>query len=1210
MRWRRLLYQGLSLLLAGVVLAVAWGAAAPRARAAVPPPAPHWGQGAFPGYPKDTTYQAIAASAPALPPLRGFVEDPSTQTILQRITAYDAEAEWYPHHEYAKIQPWNADGTLYRFYSVAIYDAQTHQRVRWLPGDIYPTVWANTDPHLLYSFRDDGTIQTYDVVTGAYDVLGRLTGYDRVALGPGEGNIDIHDHFVALVGKKGADLDVVVFDLQHRQVVTVRTFPGAWGNGGSMPQHVDWVSVSQSGRYVVINWNSGPPWDVQPFDGHYGVEAYRTTDMAFLRRLVRYGNHGDLCFTPAGGEVYVQFWGENGTINAYHLDRDQADVIHTADDFGVGDAHLSCRNILRPGWAYVSTDPDRGGLILAVKLDGSQTVEYFGHHFSSAANYLKSPMPVPSPDGRRVMFKSDFGDAADADVVYDFEASASDAQRLYDDVTIDIFTNQEGAPSFTATRSDGQVLREAFQGERFWEDHSDGALSLSYSLEEAPAGVNVVYTITNPSDAPQPLPDLYVDGLTYAAHDEQDTLQILATGSYPYLHLRSLSEDTFQDGQGNFRGWGYFEVNGEDDFPYPSAYAPVIVAHDGHFAAGSALLVDYPHTGLQPRMRVWYWQGHWSHVYDFGVGNQTLPPGATLTLTLTLRFAPPRAWLLTLYPYRAFFDGLYGGQRQIAPRDLRPISGLNLSYSTVAYEQYQACLNAGDCEEGSEPDEQTVLEWNLRGHNWALRTDKYGLDGPNPDHDNRGFVSTYVQRLREAGYSRAMLWGFSGQFWKCPPEAVVPGEHPYCDTNLPPQFMSDLLSPVANSLDALAQFGEQGIDLGFWWGRAGQVPQPRQWNPDAVPPLDPDDADDAAFADQELALAVARGAHALGLDAFPNMAPLQQLPWLAHLKAQAPDVALWVEGAMSDYLHTRAALFLQPDNPWSSGRWTGTPLTAPPLLMQYLNPGAAVIAYRNGYTPTAEELQQMVHWGYTPLLVAAPDIFDTPLTDVHSTAGVTLAACFDGQDNDHDGWVDFPYDPDCLSAAGESEGASPYPTFPDMPTDDWAWPYVESLVAEGVTSGYPDGLYHPQDQVTRAQSAVFLLRAIHGGDYAPPPAAGNTFPDVAGHWAADWIEEAADEGLVHGYADGTYRPDRLVSRAEVAVLLLRSLHGPDYTPPAAAAYSFSDIAGHWAADWIEQLHWEGAASGYPDGTYHPDASLTRAEMAALLVRYFGYRLPE
>ncbi len=316
--------------------------------------------------------------------------------------------------------------TLYKFYSVAIYDAHTYQMVRE-PEGIYYSLWSNTDPDLIYSFREDGVIQAYRVSENALDTIHILNGFDMVKVGPGEGNIDMNDRFVALTCKRDTDLVIVIFDLQNREIVATTEIDGAWGHG-SRPEYVDWVSVSQSGRFTGIMWDTGRTSPGNPFHGHYGVEIYNTEDMRFLRRLVEYGNHGDFCYSPYGEEIFVQFYGHGGTINSFGLEDGHHTVIHTHSDFGYGDAHLSCRNLQRPGWAYLSTDPERGGMILAVKLDGSMTVEFFGHHFSSSVNYTKSPMPVPSPDGTGVMFNSDFGDSTNPELVYVFETSYRPSQ--------------------------------------------------------------------------------------------------------------------------------------------------------------------------------------------------------------------------------------------------------------------------------------------------------------------------------------------------------------------------------------------------------------------------------------------------------------------------------------------------------------------------------------------------------------------------------------------------------------------------------------------------------------------------------------------------------------------------------------------------------------------------------------------------------------
>jgi hypothetical protein len=183
-------------------------------------------------------------------------------------------------------------------------------------------------------------------------------------------------------------------------------------------------------------------------------------------------------------------------------------------------------------------------------------------------------------------------------------------------------------------------------------------------------------------------------------------------------------------------------------------------------------------------------------------------------------------------------------------------------------------------------------------------------------------------------------------------------------------------------------------------------------------------------------------------------------------------------------------------------------------------------------------------------------------------------------------------------------------TFPDVLSDHWAYAFIESIWSMGLTAGYPNGTYGPDNSVTRAEMAVFLKKGIHGSSYTPPALNGShPFNDLAGHWAEAWMEELYDEGMTSGYPDGTYRPENQVTRAEMAVFLLKAKQGSSYIAPAPAGGSFSDVAGHWAEAWIEQLKEEGITSGYPDGTFRPENPVTRAEMAVFLVRAFDLPLP-
>jgi hypothetical protein len=186
-----------------------------------------------------------------------------------------------------------------------------------------------------------------------------------------------------------------------------------------------------------------------------------------------------------------------------------------------------------------------------------------------------------------------------------------------------------------------------------------------------------------------------------------------------------------------------------------------------------------------------------------------------------------------------------------------------------------------------------------------------------------------------------------------------------------------------------------------------------------------------------------------------------------------------------------------------------------------------------------------------------------------------------------------------------------YCTFRDVPDHYWAWDFVERLYTAGITSGcnVDPVQYCPEAQVTRAQMAVFLERGIHGSSYVPPAVGGSSgFGDVApAYWSAAWIKQLAADGITAGCGNGSYCPENLVTRAQMAVFLLRAKRGSAYIPPIIGAGSgFSDVpAGYWADTWIKQLAAEGITGGCGGGNYCPEAPVTRSQMAVFLVKTFN-----
>ncbi|MBI5839741.1 MAG: SBBP repeat-containing protein [Chloroflexi bacterium] len=184
------------------------------------------------------------------------------------------------------------------------------------------------------------------------------------------------------------------------------------------------------------------------------------------------------------------------------------------------------------------------------------------------------------------------------------------------------------------------------------------------------------------------------------------------------------------------------------------------------------------------------------------------------------------------------------------------------------------------------------------------------------------------------------------------------------------------------------------------------------------------------------------------------------------------------------------------------------------------------------------------------------------------------------------------------------------PIFADVPDSYWAVSWIERLYNAGITGGCSTSPlnYCPDNSVTRAQMAVFLLKGIHGSTYNPPTAQGTVFTDVpVDYWAAAWIEQLAAENITSGCDIGLYCPDSPVTRAQMAVFLLKSEHGNSYSPPDAGADTgFTDVpADYWAAAWIKQLAAEGITGGCATGLYCPDSPVTRAQMAVFLIKAFN-----
>ena len=169
-------------------------------------------------------------------------------------------------------------------------------------------------------------------------------------------------------------------------------------------------------------------------------------------------------------------------------------------------------------------------------------------------------------------------------------------------------------------------------------------------------------------------------------------------------------------------------------------------------------------------------------------------------------------------------------------------------------------------------------------------------------------------------------------------------------------------------------------------------------------------------------------------------------------------------------------------------------------------------------------------------------------------------------------------------------------TVPDMLNGDDHYAYVV---------GYSDGTVRPNANISRAEVATIFFRLLKKEVRDGNLTTENTFADVTdGQWHTKAISTMAKLVIVKGRRADSFDPDASITRAEFAAICARF-----NTKPVENSGSFSDISGHWAENEIERAAAFGWISGYPDGTFRPDARITRAEAMTMINRVLC-RMPQ
>ncbi|BBI36612.1 cadherin-like beta sandwich domain-containing protein [Cohnella abietis] len=194
--------------------------------------------------------------------------------------------------------------------------------------------------------------------------------------------------------------------------------------------------------------------------------------------------------------------------------------------------------------------------------------------------------------------------------------------------------------------------------------------------------------------------------------------------------------------------------------------------------------------------------------------------------------------------------------------------------------------------------------------------------------------------------------------------------------------------------------------------------------------------------------------------------------------------------------------------------------------------------------------------------------------------------------------------PDPLEEPTTTQPESPKIVFSDV-QGHWAATSIDQAVAKGLATGYPDGTFQPNKSITRAEFSVMLFRALNLKQEKSEEPSFND-KDNIGSWAKNAIAQLVKLGIVSGYGDGSFQPDRKVTRAEMTVMLARTIniiYGIE-VDPTKDLLTFDDQASipQWAKAEIAAAVKLGIVKGQAGNHFAPNSVATRAEVITVLLR--------
>lgn len=182
-----------------------------------------------------------------------------------------------------------------------------------------------------------------------------------------------------------------------------------------------------------------------------------------------------------------------------------------------------------------------------------------------------------------------------------------------------------------------------------------------------------------------------------------------------------------------------------------------------------------------------------------------------------------------------------------------------------------------------------------------------------------------------------------------------------------------------------------------------------------------------------------------------------------------------------------------------------------------------------------------------------------------------------------------------VPGAGSAARVSAASAFSDV-SGHWAAPYIEKAAEKGIVSGYTDGTFQPDRSVTRAEFITMMNAALGNNGTAH-----SVFSDVGNsQWYYDNVCKAVAAGYINGYDDGTFGAERIILRQEAAVMMGRIVPTHGYSMDVANFYDGSDVP-DWAKDAVQRIVGKEYMGTYGDNCLHPQDVLTRAQAVKIII---------